>query len=106
MKKIIVYLMTALMLCASLPSMSRTTDSKTAAATPINSATPSPEAKVLLSRLDEINKIDKDQLSASQKKNLRKEVRTIKQQLKDIGGGVYISVGALILILILLIILV
>ena len=62
-------------------------------------------ANSLILRLEEIKQIDKTKLQPSEKKELRKEVRTIKSQLKEIHGGVYISVGALILILILLIVL-
>jgi len=36
---------------------------------------------------------------------LRKETRSIKRELKQLSGGVYVSVGALILIAVLLIIL-
>jgi hypothetical protein len=44
-------------------------------------------------------------LKSSEKKSLRKEVRSINHKLNAIGGGVYISAGAAILILVLLIIL-
>lgn len=50
--------------------------------------------------------MDKSNLNSSDKRILRKEVRSIKQQLKEMSGGVYISAGALIIILLLLIILV
>jgi len=63
------------------------------------------KAKALLLRLNEINTMDKSALSSPEKKQLRKEVRSIKSQLNAIGGGIYISVGAIILILLLLIIL-
>ena len=63
------------------------------------------EANALISRLNEIKEMDKSNLTPSEKKLLRKEVRSAKERLNAIGGGVYISVGALILILILLIIL-
>jgi hypothetical protein len=49
--------------------------------------------------------MDKTKLNASEKKNLRKELKATKNRLKEISGGVYISVGAVILIVILLIIL-
>jgi hypothetical protein len=49
--------------------------------------------------------MDKSNLKPSEKKVLRKEVRTIKHQLKDIGAGVYLSVGAIIIIILLLVIL-
>jgi len=63
------------------------------------------ETKVLLKRIDEINKMDKSGLKASEKKALRKEVRSIKQRLHETGQYVYISVGAAILIVLLIIIL-
>lgn len=65
----------------------------------------SAEASALLLRLDEIRDMDKSKLEAKDKKDLKKEVRSIKRELKDISGGVYISAGALILILLLLILL-
>jgi len=68
---------------------------------PVESA----EARVLLLRLDEISKTDASKLNSAEKKDMKKEVRSIKRELKDINGGVYISAGALILILILMVIL-
>jgi hypothetical protein len=65
----------------------------------------SAEATVLLTRLHEINTMDKSDLSSSEKKQLRKEVRSIKHELNELGGGVYISVGAIIIIILLLILL-
>lgn len=64
------------------------------------------EAKTLEIRLNEIKELDKSVLSSSEKKTLRKEVKSINNKLREIGGGVYISAGALILVLILLIVLV
>jgi len=67
----------------------------------------SAEAQVLLSRLDEIKSMDKSNLSSGEKKELRKEVRAIKGNLKTMGNdGVYISAGALIVIVLLLILLI
>lgn len=62
------------------------------------------EAKALITRLDEIKEMDKSKLNSTEKKDLRKEVKSIKRELKDISGGVYISAGALIVILIILIV--
>lgn len=59
----------------------------------------------LKSRLAEIKGMDKSGLNASEKKQLRKEKRAIKSDLRQIKGGVYVSVGALLVILIVLIIL-
>lgn len=62
------------------------------------------KAKVWISRLDEINAMDKSNLSRSEKRTLRKEVRVIEKNLNS-SGGVYLSVGAIIVIILLLIIL-
>lgn len=63
----------------------------------------------LISRLNDIYKMDKSKLTPSEKKSLRKEVVSIKNQVegrgRSVGGGVYISGGALLIIIILLIIL-
>jgi tRNA pseudouridine-54 N-methylase len=63
------------------------------------------EAKTLVLRLNEIKAMDKTNLNSAEKKNLRKEVRATKHQLREISGGVYLSVGAVLLIALLLIVL-
>jgi hypothetical protein len=63
------------------------------------------EVKVLELRLAELNSMDKAKMTSTEKKNLRKEVKSINKSLREIGGGVYLSVGAIILICILLIVL-
>jgi len=65
----------------------------------------SAEAKALEVRLSELNAKDKSDLTAAEKKSMRKEVKSINHKLREIGGGVYLSVGAVILICILLIVL-
>jgi len=61
--------------------------------------------KKLILRLNEITKMDKSNIKSADKRNLRKEVRSIKRQLKENGDGFYISIGGAIIILLLLIIL-
>ena len=65
----------------------------------------SAEAKVMISRLEEIKAMDKSNMSSMEKKTLRKEVRSIKKSLAQASGGVYLSVGAIIIIILLLILL-
>lgn len=105
MKKLHVCIMSAFLLLTFFSTEAKA--DKDAIAAPIATANPleSAEAKTLLSRLDEINALDKKGMASSEKKELRKEVRSIKRSLNDLGGGVYISVGAIIIILLLLIIL-
>jgi hypothetical protein len=70
---------------------------------------PNPEipakVQVMLDRLEEIKEMDKSNLTRAEKKELRVEVRTIKSELRSSGNGVYLSIGAIILIVLLLILL-
>ena len=61
------------------------------------------KAKLLLARLDEIKNMDKSTLTREQRKELRKEVREIKKDLRATGNGIYLSIGAIIIIILLLI---
>jgi len=63
------------------------------------------EVKVMIDRLNEIKEMDKSSLTRNDRKELRKEVRTIKKGIKSSGSGLYISTGAVIIILLLIIIL-
>jgi hypothetical protein len=65
----------------------------------------SAEVKSLELRLNEIKAMDKSKMKSAEKKTLRKEVKSINHKIRDIGGGVYLSAGAIILIVILLIVL-
>lgn len=58
---------------------------------------------ILLNRLNEINLMNKSKLNSSEKKQLRIEVRSIKKQLSELGGGIYISAAAIIIIVLLLV---
>ena len=63
------------------------------------------EGKAILARLEEIKAMDKSEMTAKEKRELRKEVRALKTQAAELGGGVYISAGALIVILLLILLL-
>ena len=102
MKKIVFCLMATFLSLTFLPLQSNA--ATTAEPTSMEASKPA-EVKALELRLNEINSVDKSKLTSSDKKNLRKEVKSINHKLRDIGGGVYISAGAVILIVILLIIL-
>src|SRR5688500_15432393 len=56
-------------------------------------------AKVLLARMDIINALDKKDLRASEVRKLKRELRGIKSELKELEGGRFIPVGTLILLL-------
>jgi hypothetical protein len=61
------------------------------------------EVQAMFHRLDEIKAMDKSNLNSVQKKELRKEIKTIKSQLRTTNNGVYLSIGAIIIIILLLI---
>ena len=63
------------------------------------------EVKNMLNRLEDIKNMDKSNLRPSERKELRKEVRDIKKKIRKSGNGIYISSGAIILILLILLIL-
>ncbi len=105
MKKIAFCLVASCMLLTFQPlqTIAATTTAPTSLV--VSKTTEAAKAKVLISRLEEIKAMDKSNLNSSEKKSLRKEVRTIRTELRETGGGVYLSVGAIIIIILLLIIL-
>ena len=54
-------------------------------------------------RVDEIKAMDFSTMSKDEKKDVRMELRDMKEEAKRTGNGVYISVGAIIVILLILI---
>jgi hypothetical protein len=97
--KILKVVMLILILAASTPVATFAADHKPASIE--NEA----RANELKSRLEEIKAIDKKELSREQKRALRTEVKEIKKEMAEISGGVYLSIGAIILIALLLILL-
>lgn len=66
---------------------------------------PEAEMKILVDRLEEIKTMDRTLMNKSEKKELRSEIREINEEIKKNGGGVYLSVFALLLVIVLLILL-
>lgn len=54
-------------------------------------------------RVEEIKNMDKSDLSRTERKALRSELLDMKKEVKATNGGVYLSVGAIIIILLVLI---
>ena len=75
------------------------------AATNVDPIEQKEQVQRLQNRLEEIKAIDKSTLTKEQKKALRGEVKQIKKEMKAISGGVYLSVGAILLIALLIILL-
>ena len=105
MKKIVLGVMMVFLSLAFLPLQSKAATTEEPSSLPAPKPAESAEAKTLLLRLDEIKAMDMSKLKSEEKKNLRKEVKSIKHNLRDLGTGVYLSGAAIILIVILLIVL-
>ena len=60
----------------------------------------------LTNRVEEIRAMDKSEMTSMEKRELRKELRATKENVRKDGGFVYIGGGTLILIIILVILLV
>ena len=105
MKKLTLCIMTAFLSLTFVPTQLKADSEKVQTSAAVTKASESAKAKVLLARLDKINEMDKSKMSSQEKLHLRKEVRSIKSQLKDLSGGIYLSLGAIIIILLLIILL-
>lgn len=101
MKKLTFYLMMMVLSLSFFPNQTFAAEKN-----PTDLTTPKEmpaEVKVLFNRLEEIKAMDKSSLKSSDKKALRKEVREITAKLRTLGNGVYLSVGAILIIILLLI---
>lgn len=64
------------------------------------------EINRLSKRVEEIRDMDKSEMNASERSELRKELKEIKKNVKNSGGTIYIGGATLILLIILIILLV
>jgi len=105
MKKIVFCLLATILSITFLPLQLHASTSEPSSSLTTPKPVESEEAKVMVLRLNEIKAMDKSELKASEKKELRKEVKSINHRLRESSGGIYLSVGAVILIVVLLIVL-
>jgi len=103
MKKLTLSLLTVMFLLALAPMQLKAEPVEDSSPKTSKEVVMSEEAVILLARLDEIKAMKFSDLSSAERKELRKEVRTIKSELRELGSGIYISVGAAIIIILLLI---
>lgn len=110
MKKYTFYTMTILLFLSIMPSQLRAKTNVNAISystkKTIVSAEATAEANAIITRLNEIKALDKSNLTANEKQQLRREVRTLNTKVKKLNGGVYFSAGALVVILLLVLLIV
>jgi hypothetical protein len=100
MKQTRLYLMIMMLSLGTFTTVSASEKNPTTAAKEIPA-----EIRVMLNRLEEIKDMDKSDMNRAEKKELRKEVRAINTEIRSSGNGIYISVSAIIIILLLIILL-
>jgi hypothetical protein len=104
MKKATLYLMICMISVSIIPNSVSATERNPAAISNPPKEVPV-EVQVMFDRLKEIKAMDKSDMDRSEKKELRKEVRAINTSLATTNNGIYLSVGALLVIIILILIL-
>lgn len=102
MKKLISGVITAFILFSAVPAHLSAASAvpSTPASTPATA-----ETTVMMERLYEIKAMDLSAMSSTEKRQLRTEVRAIKSDMRAASEGVYLSVGAIIIIILLVILL-
>lgn len=105
MKKLTLCIAAAMLLFTLIPTQLKADNDKKEAAKATTEIVDASAAVAIEARLEEIKEMDKSALTTVERRELRKEVRSLKADLKTLGGGLYISVGAAILIVLLLILL-
>lgn len=108
MKKKFYLLATTLLLCLAAFNSNAATLTDNKAITKEAAANMTAEQKQarleeIKARVQEIKSMDKSQLSKEDRKELRTELKTMKKETRAMGGGVYLSVGAIIIIILVLI---
>lgn len=62
-------------------------------------------SNILINRINEINAMDKSKLSKKEKSLLKSELKRMKNQVHSARNGIYISTGAVLLIILIIILL-
>jgi hypothetical protein len=111
MKKLTIYIIGVMLILLNAVALNAENEPKTSlpdniieAAKPIENVEAT-ETDNLIERIEYINEMDKSDLKSSEKRELRKELRSIQKELVQRGTYIYISGTALIIILILIILL-
>lgn len=104
MKKTALYLMIFLISVSIIPTSAYAAEKNSTTISSPPKEVPA-EVQVMLDRLKEIKAMDKSDMNRSEKKALRKEVRAINAGLRTSGNGIYLSLGAILIIILLIILL-
>jgi len=93
----------AFLLLFSLSASAQTSSGPSDLASSSTATAEAPRARQLMDRLETIKSTDRSTLTNHERKDLRKEVKEIRKEMKAASGGVYLSVGAILLVILVLI---
>jgi peptidoglycan hydrolase CwlO-like protein len=109
MKKVILFVFIMIFTLSATTAFANKTDKKSSdkLAVPVKTENKLSEEELtrLTKRVEEIRDMDKTDMTVKEKRELRKELRTIKENVRRDGGYIYIGGGTLLLIIILIILL-
>lgn len=106
MKKTIFLVLVIMLSLSATVSASTKSPEKNAIPSKTENKLSEEELSRLNKRVEEIRDMDRTNMSAREKRELRKELKEIKEDLRRSGGYVYIGAGTIILIIILVVLLV
>ena len=98
LKKLLSTVLVVICISSSIPAFSTPMASEITANDPAKSIDP-------LVRLQEIRDMNKQNLSTTERKELKKELKALKKEVRTSKNGIYLSVGAIIIVILLLILL-
>lgn len=105
MKKIILFALMFIFSLGALTAFAGTSDKKDNPAVPEKTETKlsAEEMSRLTKRVEEIRDMDKTNMTVKEKREMRKELKGIRETVKKDGGYVYIGTGTLLLIILIVI---
>ena len=105
MKKIIFIAILMIFTFGATTTFASNSDTKSAAPAATENRLSADEMSRLTTRVEEIRNMDKTDMTVKEKRELRKELKTIKENVKKSGGYIYIGGSTLLLIILLIILL-
>jgi hypothetical protein len=105
MKKIILFALMFIFSLGALTAFAGTSDKKDNTAVPEKKENKLSEEEMsrLTKRVEEIRDIDKTNMTVKEKRELRKELKGIKENVKRDGGYIYVGTGTILLIILIII---
>ncbi|KEO73649.1 seryl-tRNA synthetase [Anditalea andensis] len=105
MKKLSQLLMCLMLFTAVAPSLAEAKGLKNDTDNTEISAEDQARLSEIDTRVAEIKEMDFSEMTKAEKKEIRNELKSLNKESKQLAGGVYISVGAIIIILLIILLL-